>query len=82
VTNAVTSLISLPEGHEGSVVSLQGGRHLIGRLSALGFTPGALVRVIRNSHHGPIIVSVLDTCIALGRMQADRVMIRPREERS
>ena len=47
------------------------------RLAALGFTPGAAVQVVRNSFRGPIIVMVMDTRIALGRGQAEGVLIRP-----
>jgi ferrous iron transport protein A len=57
---------------------LEGGSGFVGRLAALGFTPGAEVAVVRNSGRGPVIVSVLDTQIALGRGQADRVLVRSR----
>jgi ferrous iron transport protein A len=76
----VTSLIGLPEGCEGMIVALQGGHGLVGRLAALGFTPGALVRVVRNPSRGAMIVSVLDTRIALGRGQAGSVLVRPRTD--
>jgi ferrous iron transport protein A len=45
-------------------------------MAALGFTPGVTVQVVRNHGHGPIIVSLLDTQIALGRGQARRVLLR------
>jgi ferrous iron transport protein A len=76
--NHVVSLASLPDGQEGAVIAIQGGHGFMGRLAALGFTPGATVRVVRNPHGGPIIVSILDTQIALGRGQARHVMVRPR----
>ncbi|MHB0859524.1 MAG: FeoA family protein [Anaerolineae bacterium] len=60
----------------GVVVRLEGGHGLVGRLAALGFTPGATVQVVRNDRHGPIIARVLDTQIALGRGQACRVFVR------
>lgn len=75
--NHLVPLANLPDGHEGSVVALRGGHGFVGRLAALGFTPGATVRVVRNPHSGPIIVSVLDTQIALGRGQAHHVLVRP-----
>ncbi len=73
----VVSLASLSDGQEGAVIALRGGRWFMGRLAALGFTPGATVRVVRNPHGGPIIVSVLDTQIALGRGQAHHILVRP-----
>ena len=75
--NGVVSLADLGDGQEGSIVALQGGRGLVGRMAALGFTPGATVRIVRNPGRGPIIVSVLDTQIALGRGQAEHVQVRP-----
>ena len=72
----VCDLLHLPVGDQGRVVNLLGGRGFIGRMAALGFTPGAVVTVNRNHGRGPIIVSVLDTQIALGRGQAARVQIK------
>lgn len=70
------SLCELAIGEEGSVVSLSGGSGLSGRLAALGFTPGARVHMVRNNGRGPVIVSVLDTQIALGRGPARRVLVK------
>lgn len=78
MSDLTTSLDFVPECHEASIVSLRGGHGLSGRLAALGFTPGVTIRVLRNPPRGPIIVSVLDTCIALGRGQARHVVVRPR----
>ncbi len=74
--NGAVSLADLRDGQEGSVVALRGGHGLVGRMAALGFTVGATVRIVRNPGRGPIIVSVLDTQIALGRGQADHVLVR------
>jgi ferrous iron transport protein A len=73
--DGVVPLSSLVTGESGTVVRLHGGIGLVGRLAALGFTPGAIVQVVRNSRYGPLIVSVLDTHIALGRGQAARVYV-------
>jgi ferrous iron transport protein A len=70
------SLADLAVGQSGTVICLTGGHGFLARMSALGFTPGAEVSVIRNSGQGPLIVSVLDTRIALGRGQAMRVRVR------
>lgn len=76
VTQA-TSLADLAAGQRATVLSLSGGHGFLGRMAALGFTPGAEVEIIRNSGHGPLIVSLLDTRIALGRGQAQQVHVRP-----
>ena len=72
----VISLSQLGAGEQGTIVQLGGGRGLVGRLAALGFTPGAAVRVVRNPRSGPLLVGILDTQIALGQGQAQRVCVR------
>ncbi len=74
--NNEVSLCDLKTGEKGAILHVEGGHGFIGRLSALGFTPGATVDVVRNDKHGPLIVSVWDTQIALGRGQASRVRVR------
>ena len=77
MTNQGVALCNLHPNEEGTVISLDGGRGLVSRLAALGFTPGATVNVVRNHGHGPLIVSVLDTQVALGRGEASRVQVLP-----
>jgi len=52
------------------------GRGFLWRMAALGFNPGATVEVVRNDGFGPLIVSILDTQIALGRGQACKIYVR------
>jgi ferrous iron transport protein A len=78
IRDGVLPLSSLEMGESGTVVRLEGGTGLVGRLAALGFTPGTTIEIVRNNRHGPLIVSVLDTHIALGRGQAARVYVARR----
>lgn len=75
-------LIQLQMGQSGMVRALHGGRHFIGRLAALGFTPGALVTIVRNNRFGPLIVTVRDTQIALGRGEAGRILVLLKESQN
>jgi len=76
-TNArIVSLSALRAGEHGEVVELAGGRGMLSRLTALGFTPGADVMVVQNYGRGPLITRVRDARIALGRGEADRVYVR------
>ena len=77
VDKQTVPLLELGAGQHGAVVNLHGGHGFIGRMAALGFTPGAVLRVVRNPGSGPIIVSIRDTQIALGRGQAAHVLVRP-----
>ena len=65
----------LPPGKVGVVRQLDGGRGFMSRLAALGFTPGAEVTMVQNFGHGPLIVLVRDTRVALGRGEAAKVLV-------
>lgn len=74
----VVSLSALHSGEHGEVVKLAGGRGMLSRMTALGFTPGADVTVVQNFGRGPLITRVRDARIALGRGEAKRVYVRRR----
>ncbi len=62
----------------GEVVKIRrmlGGHHFLSRVASLGFTPGASLRVIQNYGHGPIIVVLRDTRVALGRGEARKILV-------
>ncbi len=70
----------LKTGKIGIIHSLEGGHGFKSRLSVLGFTPGTEVRMIQNFGHGPVIVEIKDTNIALGRGEAMKVIIEESED--
>jgi ferrous iron transport protein A len=65
----------LAPGEVGVVRQLAGGRGFVSRLAALGFTLGAEVTMVQNFGHGPLIVLVRDTRVALGRGEAMKVLV-------
>jgi ferrous iron transport protein A len=70
--------VSLSEVRGGEAVRIQrmlGGHQFLSRLACLGFTPGASLRVVQNFGHGPIIVSLRDTRVALGRGEAGKILV-------
>ena len=70
-----TSLSAVRGGEVVRIRTLQGGHHFLSRLASLGFTPGARLRVVQNYGHGPIIVNVRDTRVALGRGEAEKILV-------
>ncbi len=66
----------LPAGTQGVVHRLVGGHQLGSRLASLGFTAGAAVEIRQNHGHGPVLVWVRGTLIALGRGEAGKVTLR------
>ncbi|MGC9400185.1 MAG: FeoA family protein [Anaerolineae bacterium] len=69
------SLAQLHNGESGMVRALHGGRGFVSRLAAMGFTPGARVTMMRNNGFGPVIVTVRGARVALGRGEAQRVLL-------
>jgi ferrous iron transport protein A len=69
------TLADLQIDERGVVLGLSGGRAVIQRLAALGFTPGADVEIAQNYGWGPLIVSTRGARVALGRGEAQRVIV-------
>lgn len=68
-------LSDLAAGTHAFVLHIFGGRGFVNRLLVLGFTIGSEVVVVQNYGHGPVIVSVRDARIALGRGEAKKVIV-------
>ena len=68
-------LSALAPGQVGGVRQLAGGRGFVSRLATLGFTLGVEVNMVQNFGHGPLIVNIRDTRIALGRGEAAKVVV-------
>ena len=57
-----------------------GGRRTMKRLLDLGLTKGCTFKVVQGSSHGPVLVEVRGTRIALGHELARRVIVEVLEE--
>jgi ferrous iron transport protein A len=77
-TPSPTTLADLRPGEHATFVGISGGKHLTGRLIALGFTPGAEVEITHNHGHGPLLVTVRGTFVALGRGEASKILVERR----
>jgi ferrous iron transport protein A len=74
-TQALQTLCDLPIGGTGIVRQLSGGHEFTNVAASLGFTPGVEVTMVQNYHHGPLIVSLRDTRVALGRGEAVKILV-------
>jgi ferrous iron transport protein A len=74
-TRIKVKLSAVPGGESASICEVAGGQAFLSRLAPLGFTPGARLRMIQNMGRGPLIVLVRDTRIALGRGEADKILV-------
>ena len=69
------ALSAVNSGELVEIKRMVGGHHFLSRLASLGFTPGARLRVVQNYGRGPIIVNVRDTRVALGRGEAEKILV-------
>jgi ferrous iron transport protein A len=74
------SLSDLRTGESARIRKMQGGHGFLSRLASLGFTPGADLRVVQNYGHGPIIVNLRGTRVALGRGEAEKILVERQAE--
>ncbi len=73
----IQRLVDLPVGQQGMVRRLEGGKSFVSRLAAMGFTPGATVKIVRHNVKGPVLVSLRGAQVALGQSEAAKVMLSP-----
>jgi Fe2+ transport system protein FeoA len=69
-------LSRLAAGKHAIIHSLEGGHDFRSRVANLGFTAGTPISVRQNYGHGPILVALRGTLVALGRAEAAKVLVR------
>jgi ferrous iron transport protein A len=76
VNRSQIPLSELSVNEHATILSFLSGRGEINRLAALGLTPGAEVDMTQNYGHGPLIVTVRGTRVALGRGEAMKIYVQ------
>jgi ferrous iron transport protein A len=70
------TLAEMKTGQTGTVVEVQGGHGIIGRLDALGIRPGRKVtRLSSTLFRGPVMLRVNNTQVALGFGMAKKIIV-------
>jgi ferrous iron transport protein A len=59
------------------IISIGGGRRVVGKLSDMGFFPGVEVRVVSNPGRGPVILLRDGLRLGLGFGMAGKVFVEP-----
>jgi ferrous iron transport protein A len=80
VINYNKPLSQIKNGDRVTLNEVAVGRELTSRLTSLGLTPGVVVQVLQNQGRGPIIVNVRGTHVALGRGEAEKLLVIPTGE--
>lgn len=72
---SVLPLGFLQVSRDAVVRELDGGRNLCQRLAEMGIVRGTRVRVIKNDMGGPLIISIGEGRLAIGRGMALKIMV-------
>jgi ferrous iron transport protein A len=74
-TTDTRPLSQVAEGEIVSIVEIEGGRGLRGRLTTMGLLPKTQIQVVRNGGSGPFVISIGNTRMALGRGVVDKIIV-------
>lgn len=77
----MTPLSLAPVGEPLTVVDVRAGKRLCQRLADLGLKTGTVIEVLQSLGHGPLILSIGDTRLALGRGASHKVLVQPAADR-
>ncbi len=72
-------LVMAQPGEDLKLIALRGGYRMRKRLADLGLTLNMPLRLVQRNGHGPLIVAVKDTRLAIGRGMAYHIMVEPCE---
>ena len=70
------ALTALKPGETGIIEKVEGGISFVNRVSDLGFISNVRLTVLQNYSHGPVLVCLKDSKIALGRGEAEKIKVR------
>ena len=73
----MTPLSLAPAGEPLTIVDVRAGSRLRHRLSDLGLVPGTVIKVVKSLGHGPVILALGDSRLALGRGASHKVLVAP-----
>ncbi len=70
------TLADVKKGEHIFYLGIQAEKGVASRLTSLGFTPGVEIEMIQNYGHGPLVVSLRGTHVALGRQEAKSIYVQ------
>ena len=68
-------LSSLNVGTTAKVVGADGDTRFLSRVTSIGLTPGATLKVLKNDARRPVLVYSRDTMIALNKGECDNIIV-------
>lgn len=73
--NHPITLSDMASGEAATLLVFKDGQMVNNRLASLGFTPGVTVKMLQNFRRGPLIVIVRGARVALGRAEANKIIV-------
>ncbi len=70
------TLADVKPGEHIRFLCMQADKGTTSRLTSLGFTPGVDIEMIQNFGHGPLMVTLRGTRVALGRREAKNILVQ------
>lgn len=72
----IQTLADLKTGEHAIFIDIQSEKAVASRLTSLGFTPGVEIEMTQNYGHGPLVVNLRGTRVALGRQEAQHISVQ------
>lgn len=69
-------ITSAKEGTTVRLYKIEGGHQVKRRLTVIGFLENEPVRVIKKSYFGPLVLEVKGSRFAVGRGEAEKILVR------
>lgn len=73
------NLQELKDGKKAKIVSIEGDRRYISRITSIGLNVGCVVEMIQNTKSRPLLVFGRDTMIALNREESKNILVEAAE---
>lgn len=68
-------LNELPMGSIGKIVSIEGDRRFMSRITSIGLTIGNKLEVMRNEKNQPVLVYGRDTLVAVNQRESNYILL-------
>lgn len=69
------TLTQVEEGREYTVKDVKGDARFISRITSIGLTTGAMLKVVRNVKRLPLLIYSRDTMLAINKREANNIYV-------
>jgi len=76
-SSSVKRLSDFQTGMRAIIVRINGGKGIRQRLTDMGFVPGEEIEILNKETEGPMLISLKNSKVAIGKIMADEIIARP-----